>query len=198
MPGRKQMKRSRRKRFREQQQFWLDLNKPEDAALSKKIAQLKANREFSSTVRQGITLVMALREGDLTLLDEMFPQAVDEIFQSGVDSVGTKVDGTDVEEKLTALTTMVKRLSASSIGNSESKPLLVSGNLKALAGSNQPQDDLLEVKDVLSKNGNVAAQNLINSMLRSKEVKSDAASRPSKKVKGTQQSMEDLIEVKSL
>jgi hypothetical protein len=192
------MQKKSKKRFREQQQFWLNLNKPEEAALSEQIAQLKADREFVSTVRQGIVLVIALRQGDLSLLDEMFPQMVDRIFQSGVESTSDK----DVEEKLTALTTIVKELSVSPKADSGPKPLMISGNLKSLAGSSQPTnyqigdnnvDDLLDIKEVSSQKGNTAGENLINSMLRSTTIKSDKASRPSRMAKKKQQ--DNLIEI---
>jgi hypothetical protein len=187
MPGKRFMKQNRIKRFREQQQFWLDLNKPDEAALSKKIAKLKEDREFASTVRQGLVLMMALRQGDISVLDEMFPQIADEIFQAGVDS--TKVDSNTVEEKLTALAAMVKQLSVSPKADSGPKPLLVSGNLK----SSQPtihQDDFLEIKQGSSQKGNAAAENLINSLLRSTTIKSDKTSRPSKK-----KQQDNLIEI---
>jgi hypothetical protein len=192
------------KRFRQQQQFWLDLKKPEEAALSQEIARLKADREFVATVRQGIALVASLRQGDLSLLDEMFPQAVDEIFQAGVDSVAAKSSDSGVEEKLTALASMVEGLSSVPNAHSGPNPLMVSGNLRSLAGSDKPlpipQDDdgladLLQVKDVSSESGGGAGQNLINSMLRMQQVKSDKPAKPSKSVKRERQSLEDMLEI---
>jgi hypothetical protein len=201
------MDRNEKKRFREQQQFWLDLNKPEEAALSQTIVQLKADREFASTVRQGIVLIVALRGGDLSLLDEMFPQVVDEIFQAGADSVEAKVIDSGVEEKLSTLTTMVSGLSSTLEASPVPKPVMVNGNLRSLAGMREPlpgpEDhddlaDLLEVKNAAPEAGGVAAQNLINSMLRSQQIKSDRPVKPSKAVKRERHSLEELIEVRAV
>ena len=201
------MRQNGKKRFRQQQQFWLDLNKPDEAALSQEIARLKADREFVATVRQGIALVVALRQGDLSLLDEMFPQAVDEIFQAGVDSVGPGVADGGVEEKLTELTTIVSGLSSTLEASPAPKPVMVSGNLRSLSGANEPPPgpeddddlaDLLEVKDAPLETGSTVAQNLVNSMLRSRQIKSDKPAKPSKAVKRERQSPEDLIEVRSV
>lgn len=209
------MNRSGKKRFREQQQFWLDLKKPEQATLSQTIAQLKADREFSSTVRQGIALVVALGQGDLSLLDEMFPQAVDEIFQAGVDSVEAEANGNDIAEtnvldwgeKLTALTTMVEGLSSAPVAHSRLKPMMVNGNLKGLAGSSKPlpgpEDDddlahLLDVKDTSTKDTGVATRNFLNSLTGLQNMKSGKPAKPSKMAKKERQSLEDLLEVRTV
>jgi hypothetical protein len=200
------MQENGKKRFRQQQQFWLDLNKSDEVALSQQIALLKAYREFVTTVRQGIALVLALRQGDLSLLDELFPKAVDEIFQAGVNSVAGKADDGGVGEKLETLTTMVSGLS-SVVTPSAPEPVMVSGNLKSLSGSSDLPPapdvhddlaDLLEVKDVAPEAESGAAQNLINSMLRSQQAKSDKPAKPSKTVKRQRQPLEELLEIKTV
>jgi hypothetical protein len=70
-------------RFRLRFPFWLDLNKPDEAALADTIALLKEERTFVKTVRDGIRLVVDLRAGRLDVLFELFPWAK-EVLQTPV------------------------------------------------------------------------------------------------------------------
>jgi len=180
--------------------FWLDLRKPEEEDLAYLIVDLKRQRSFAKTVRDGIWLVWDLSQGKTDALLELFPW-VAEHFQGATG--GNELTAEQVRE--------IVRLEAGDAAvdpeSSDITPTLVSGNLKALAGSNKPLSgsdddddlaDLLEVKDVSSESGSVAAQNLINSMLRSQQIKSDKPVKPSKSVKRERQSLDDLLEVKTV
>lgn len=62
-----------RYRPRKEYKFWLfhDLN--EDSRLMEYIAYLKSSRQFARVIRDGIRLIWSLREGNLTILFELFP-----------------------------------------------------------------------------------------------------------------------------
>jgi hypothetical protein len=61
------------KRFRLRFTFWLDMLKEGEAEIAETIEDLKANREFARTIREGIQLITSLREGNIDLLFQMFP-----------------------------------------------------------------------------------------------------------------------------
>lgn len=60
-------------RFRETYRFLLDLTKPENFDLAEQIAKLKAARKFTPMLRDGLRLVLALREGEDALLRDEQP-----------------------------------------------------------------------------------------------------------------------------
>jgi len=62
--------------FRLMFKFWLDMHKPEEEALADTIDQLKQERSFSKTIRDGIRLVVSLRCGETDVLEELFPAVV--------------------------------------------------------------------------------------------------------------------------
>ena len=53
--------------------FWLNYNKDEELLLAETIDELKRERSFSKTIRDGIRLVNSLRKGKLDVLFELFP-----------------------------------------------------------------------------------------------------------------------------
>lgn len=59
--------------FRERFMFWLDLNKPEEYQIAEIVFELKQQRSFAQTVRDGIRLIVSLRAGKLDVLFELFP-----------------------------------------------------------------------------------------------------------------------------
>ena len=63
---------TRTNRFRLGFKFWLDMNKPHDEAIAEHIEQLKSDRSFTQTVRDGIRLVIDLRAGKTDVLSELF------------------------------------------------------------------------------------------------------------------------------
>jgi len=62
-----------KKRFRLRFPFWLDLHKPDEAALAETIETLKTQRAFASSIRDGLRLIVDLRAGRLDVLFELFP-----------------------------------------------------------------------------------------------------------------------------
>ena len=65
--------RSRDKRYRKTINFQLDLNKPDEQAIAQHIQELKRERGYSKAIRDGIRLIVDLRNGRLDVLYELFP-----------------------------------------------------------------------------------------------------------------------------
>lgn len=53
--------------------FWLNIWKPLEGELDNQVAQLKKQRQFAETVRDGLRLILDLRAGSLSVLFELFP-----------------------------------------------------------------------------------------------------------------------------
>jgi hypothetical protein len=60
-------------RFRVKYLFWLDMAKSDEFAVAEQIEDLKQNRTFAKTIRDGIRLICDLRAGRLDVLFELFP-----------------------------------------------------------------------------------------------------------------------------
>lgn len=54
-------------------EFWLDARKDDELVLLETIDQLKQQRSFTATLRDGIRLIVDLRAGRLDVLFELFP-----------------------------------------------------------------------------------------------------------------------------
>ena len=53
--------------------FWLDDTKTEENQLIEEVDKLKGERNFTSTLRDGIKLITSLRAGSLNILFSLFP-----------------------------------------------------------------------------------------------------------------------------
>lgn len=69
-------------RYRSQFKFWLDVNKPDEAALAALCEDLKRRGLYTKTIRDGIRLVDDLRNGRLNVLFTLYPW-VKELFTFG-------------------------------------------------------------------------------------------------------------------
>ena len=58
---------------REKFRFWLDMNKDEELGLAEQIDELKTQRLFTATIRDGIRLVCSLRREEWGVLFTLFP-----------------------------------------------------------------------------------------------------------------------------
>ncbi|MBZ0285711.1 MAG: hypothetical protein K8L97_33590 [Anaerolineae bacterium] len=58
---------------RYKREFWLDARKDDELLLLETIDQLKQQRSFTATLRDGIRLIVDLRAGRLDVLFELFP-----------------------------------------------------------------------------------------------------------------------------
>ena len=61
------------KRYREKFMFWLNLIDDQEFAIAELISELKRERRFASTIRDGIRLICDLRQGKVDVLFELFP-----------------------------------------------------------------------------------------------------------------------------
>lgn len=60
-------------RQRQMVKFWLDLRHSEQQWLAGVVEELRQKRQLARTIREGILLVTTLRQGDFSVLDELFP-----------------------------------------------------------------------------------------------------------------------------
>lgn len=79
----------KRDKGRTRQVFWLDYAKPDESDLAEYIDQLKAQRKFVTTIKQGLRLIRDLREGRVDVLIELFPHLRERLQRP---DVGTPVD----------------------------------------------------------------------------------------------------------
>jgi hypothetical protein len=147
-------------RFRLRQVFWLDMNNDDEAALADTIDELKRQRSFVRTVRDGIRLICDLRQGRVDVLFELFPWVRAE-FLAGIQPSETPTERA-ISEQLKRLETLMLQQ-----GNMPIQ-LADHGGPKAM---NVPQFDPPAFDDdedtvVLKRDTTTnSAQNFINSML---------------------------------
>jgi hypothetical protein len=60
----------------------MDMAKPDELALAEQIEELKEEREFARTLRNGIRLICDLKKGQTDVLFELFPWVKNEIASS--------------------------------------------------------------------------------------------------------------------
>ena len=146
-------------RFRLRFTFWLDMNKPEEYALSEYIEALKETRSFASTIRQGLRLINDLRQGRLEVLFELFPWVKAEFLES------LQRDQTPGERAIQAQLERMEALLKAQ-GN---RPIEQQGGPRPLAAPQiapPPVEDDDTIPLEIRKNSNTdASQNFINSML---------------------------------
>jgi len=206
----------RKQSFRKRFEFWLDLWDEQQAELADLITDLKEQRLFVATIRDGLRLIRDLRAGSLAVLCELFPwveKALVEAIEAAAKLSGDNSENGGTEAVLSKLETLQRAIEAQQPRGhyqapaSGPAPQLVSGNLsglKPIAGADTelppPGDDddlgnLLEIKGVARDVD--AGQNLINSMMRMQNLKSDApSSRPSKRDYRKPLNPDELIEVR--
>jgi hypothetical protein len=61
--------------------FWLDRTKPEEKHLHGELEVLKEKRQFQPKVREGLSLVMALEQGNIDLLLDRYPFIIEAIIK---------------------------------------------------------------------------------------------------------------------
>ncbi len=60
-------------RRRQMVKFWLEMKHADQQWIADVVAELRKRRQLARTIREGIALVVTLRQGDLSVLDELFP-----------------------------------------------------------------------------------------------------------------------------
>lgn len=66
-------------RYRVMHKFWLDVTRDDEDHLDEYIHSLKLKRRFTQTVRDGLRLIRSLRNGDVSVLLELFPWITDRL-----------------------------------------------------------------------------------------------------------------------
>lgn len=158
-------------RFRLKFMFWLDVTKADDYALAEQIEELKYQRRFTQTIRDGIRLICDLRRGKLDVLFELFPWVRAE-FLATIEPVEAR--SPSLEDQLKRLEALMLRqgfapLDALPSGAPQRSPAPPAGP-KAMtvpqfaAPAFDDEDDLVQVV-VRPDAGANAAQNFVNSAL---------------------------------
>lgn len=174
------------KRNRLQFIFWLDIDKQSDLTVIKDIQELKKERSFTQTIRDGVRLIRDLRQGNLTVLFELFPwakaefvagvvaqqetaiqkelQKLQELIEQGANTLGTSSRPHQVQETPDNLPSI---FTEEKVANpSEARDNFANGMGDLFADDDDDlfddDDDLVVIKKDTSTN---ASQNLINSLM---------------------------------
>lgn len=107
-------------RFRLRFVFWLDMKKPAENELAEQIEQLKATRNFSRAIRDGLRLFIDLKNGSIKVLLELFPFVKDAIEQEIREKLESERD-----VKLEALVSEFREMMLSGVGRSSFQPALL-------------------------------------------------------------------------
>ena len=144
------------KRFRLKFTFWLDVSKSDEYDLAEQIENLKQERLFSQTIRDGIRLMCDLRAGRTDVLFALFPWLAAEFVPP---SRGTWCIRQEIDE--------LRHLIVSQQGRRVSRCTLLPGLQKTMANgfSSRPdEDDDMKLSSKASKNGS-SAQNFLTSLI---------------------------------
>lgn len=157
--------------------FWLNMDNEHEESIADNIELLKNKRSFTSAIRDGLRLIVDLRNGKLDVLFELFPFVKLEVLDYMKDVNPDNKSNDDIKQQIARLEQLIlsqDRLSSTPV----MKPL---GGLQPLSngmGINQiggmksiqapvfdddSDDDLLVVEKDTSSNKNVAL-NFIHSM----------------------------------
>lgn len=82
----------KQRRFRLRYTFWLDLLKPDEAALADQIADMKRMRQFVANVRDGLRLLSDLRAGRVDVLLELFPWIAERLTPDAPSTISAQLD----------------------------------------------------------------------------------------------------------
>lgn len=154
------MRQSFRKRF----VFWLDIQREDENRLAEIIENLKERRSFVKTIRDGIRLIVDLRQGNTDVLFELFPWLQDRL------NGEAKTESLPLQEHLgAAFEPHLKRLEALLTSNPRTVSVPGDGTAlplprKGASLPNELDDDLsITVTAVRAENSN-ASQNFLESM----------------------------------
>lgn len=107
--------------------FWLDCNRDDELLVAETIDELKRQRQFASTIRDGIMLITELRKGKTDLLLRLFPWLADALKAAP----GTTSDD-DLKGELAELKRLIQQQQRSG-GNIENGYLMTPGEKQPAA-----------------------------------------------------------------
>lgn len=126
----------KKRRYRKLIPFQINLLNPDEYHIGQQIVQLKRERRFSKTVRDGIRLICDLRKGRVDVLQELFPWVLE---KNSPDTIQED----NLQERFDRLE---KLLSEKPQGvNNSFKPVASMDNLKS-STSSEPELEIYEAK----------------------------------------------------
>lgn len=139
--------------------FWLDTNKDEERLLMELIGELKRKRRFAKVVRDGIRLVVDLREGRIEVLTELFPWITERLSNAPV-----KV--TENNDRLHREIADLKKVILEQRTVPEDAPLVAAPVLKSVQKAQTPAPaDLPTLKVSKARGDSSAASNFLHSIV---------------------------------
>ncbi|MCC7130448.1 MAG: hypothetical protein IT297_08640 [Anaerolineae bacterium] len=118
--------------MRIQVKTWLDCNKDDELLLAEHIDQLKRERSFAKTFRDGIRLICELRQGKTDLLFSLFPD-----LRQHLTPPPAPPDNSDLKAELRRLQDMILRSSGQPLMVDNLPSMFVKGDTKASAGESR-------------------------------------------------------------
>lgn len=141
--------------------FWLDDTKKDENRLLGQVDELKRDRLFSSTIRDGIRLMVSLRNGSLDVLFELFPFVKAE-FLDYMKEVQTTPAHSDIKSDIERLERLIKS-QGTQPSNSGIKPI---GGLQPMIAGSIEDDDDIELNVTQSESSGIdATQNFLASIM---------------------------------
>jgi hypothetical protein len=117
--------------------FWLNTTNEEESLLADTISTLKKERSFARTIRQGIQLIVALRQRDTSLLFELFPWLKDELVPADIPA--NKRHDDSLRDQLKRLETLIVQQGSVPMEGTRTLQTTLSpvsvGNAKTIAGA---------------------------------------------------------------
>lgn len=155
-------------RYRLRFTFWLDMIKPDETVLADQIEQLKNERSFVRTIRDGIRLILDLRSGRTEVLFELFPWLKNDLSQPVTTIISTAPD-TGLHHQLERLEQLILQQGAVPIDTRQYPQTAIESGPRPLAVPHfsvpdvEPDDDDTVV--LKRDTSTSSAMNFINSML---------------------------------
>jgi len=145
---------------RERFLFWLDIANDENFAIADMITQLKAERKFTRTIRDGIRLIVDLRRGRVEVLEELFPWVFDAVARQLEEERSTQTN--DIQCQLERIEQLIQTQTTSpSIGNGAPKAMDVKPVAAPLFDDDIDEFATIIIKPDTSTN---SGQNFLNSL----------------------------------
>jgi hypothetical protein len=155
-------------RYREKFMFWLNLVDNQEFAIAEQISELKKQRLFASTIRDGIRLIYDLRRGKVDVLFELFPWVKAE-FLAGVQPQETAGERA-LREQLARIEQQLLQQGNVPLQLLSSAPKSVASGPKAMtvpafSAPSFDEDDEFNTVILKKDTSTNSSQNFINSML---------------------------------
>lgn len=143
------------KRFRLKFTFWLDVTKDDEYELAGQIDDLKRERLFSQTIRDGIRLLCDLRAGRTDVLFSLFPWLAAEFVTPGEGSEGS------LEHQLEELRYLILAQNGAAPGEFDDRFASLQPLRQVAAGED---DEGIQLEVTQASDGS-SAQNFLTSLL---------------------------------